>query len=411
MRRVLSGGARRGARWAAVGGLALALVVPAPALEFLKTERYALPAGESAASDLWVAAQRIDIAGTAADDLFLLATAESFFAPDGSNGVIRIDGVCSNDVWALAAAVEMRGEIGDHARLAGRIVTLEGSVRNGAILAGTAVHVATGAVLGADAWLLGETVTMAGRVDGALRMTGQNVTLAGTCDGDVTIEAQDLVVLPGTRVAGDLRYRAPKELALDQTVSVGGAVVRLPESAPSPGGRGGGVSTFLVQAWLYLGALIVGVVFFRLFPRAGRPASGRLLVSFWKCLFAGFAALALGPFVCLAAAASLVGLPFAMLLAVCLMVAVYLSKIVMGLYLGHVILRGRGGAGIVIPLAVGLLPLYAGVQAGLLGAAVWITVACAGTGSLLLGLLERPAPASSRPPETTAAPGVDGPPA
>ncbi len=399
------GTAARAARWAAAGWLALAGA--GSALEAFQTNYYHVAADQALDAERWVAAQRIDIEGRAADDLYLLASGESFLDARGTNGTIRLAGECLNDVWALANRIELTGTIGDHARLMARTIQVDGTVTRSAILVGTSVHLAPGSRLESDAWLMGETLIAAGHVQGALRMTAQNVTLSGTVTGDVTVQAQDLVLMPGTHIGGKLYYRAPAELVLSKQVTVDGGVERLAGTGKPLRGSSSPGASFWVQAWLFLGALLVGAVFFRLFPRLGRRAVRNLLGSFWKCMLVGFVVLALSPIICLAAAVSLVGLPFALMLACGLGMLVYLSKLAVAIYLGQMLVRGRLGSGVWAPLLLGLALLYVGVHAGLAGVVVWLVMASAGTGALLLGVFEASADTAvwAGPPPAAGMPG------
>ncbi|MCG2661665.1 MAG: hypothetical protein L6437_15645 [Kiritimatiellae bacterium] len=361
-------------------------------MEFIQTNQYTLAINETLPAELWLSAGRITLAGQAQDDLFLLGASDTMKS-DGTNGVVTLEGECLNDVWALGNIVDLSGQVRDHARFLARTVTISGSIARGALLMGSAVHLTKTSQLDGDAWLMGENLVAEGTVQGQLTLVGQNVTLAGTFATNVHVMAQDIVVLPGTRIDGNLVYRSATELILDKDVKLGGQLIREPMPASASGGLFAPLQSVVVQLWLFAAALVVGAIFFWLFPQVGQQAVAHLATSFWKCLLVGFFVLALSPMVCLLAAISLVGLPFSLLVMTALGMLMYLSKLVVAVYIGRLGLLGRRNPRFVWAFFLGLLFLYIGTSAGVVGIIVWFVIVCAGTGSLVLTLCPRKLPA------------------
>lgn len=373
--------------WMWLGLTSLAL-----GIEFIQTNQYTLATNETLSAELWLSAGRITLAGQAQDDLFLLGASDTMKS-DGTNGVVTLEGECQNDVWALGNIVELSGQVRDHARFLARTVTVSGSIARGALLMGSAVHLTKTSQLDGDAWLMGENLVAEGTVQGRLTLWGQNVTLAGMFATNVHVMAQDIVVLPGTRIAGNLVYRSATELILDKDVKLGGQLIREPMPAAPSGGLFAPLQSVVVQLWLFAAALVVGAIFFWLFPQVGQQAVAHLALSFWKCLLVGFFVLALSPMVCLLAAISLVGLPFSLLVMTALGMLMYLSKLVVAVYIGRLGLFGRWNARFVWVFFLGLLLLYIGASAGVVGIIVWFLIVCAGMGSLVLTLCGHKLPA------------------
>ena len=373
-------------------GMWLGLVSLALGIEIIQTNQYTLSTNETLPVELWLSAGRITLAGQAQDDLFLLGASDAMKS-DETNGVIMIEGECHNDVWALANIIDLSGQVRDHARFLARTVTVSGSIKGGALLMGSAVHLTGTSQLEGDAWLIGENLIVEGTVHGQLTLLGQNVALLGTFANNVHVMAKDIVVLPGTRIEGNLVYRSSKELMLDKNVKLSGQLIREPMPVSTSGGLLSPLQSMAVQFWLFSAALLVGAVFFWLFPQFGRQAVAHLSTSFWKCLLVGFLVLALSPMVCFVAAISMVGLPFSLLVMTVLGILMYLSKLVMAVYIGGLVLFGRWNVRFVWSFFLGLLLLYIGASAGVVGVIVWFVIVCAGTGSLVLTLCPRKLPA------------------
>jgi len=88
-----------------------------------------------------------------------------------------------------------------------------------------------------------------------------------------------------------------------------------------------------------------------------------------------------------------VGLPFSLLVMTALGILMYLSKLVVAVYIGRLVLSGRWNVRFVWVFFLGLLFLYIGTSAGVLGIIVWLMIVCAGTGSLVLTLCGHKLPA------------------
>ena len=378
MRRILSSAFLGLALWAA----------PATAYEWRigeTTNALVVPAEERFAAEALLAAYHLDVQGAAARDLWLLAA-----------GSARHAGIASGDLRAFASAATFAGQV------------------DGNLFAyAKGLQLATNAVVRGDAALFGTDLICEGAVGGNARLVARSLTLGGTWGGDVRIDATEIRVAPGTKIAGDLIYSAPKPLALDPSVSVGGEVKTAPLlPRPETPVR----ARFALHGYLFLAALLVGLPFVGLCPLTAGGAVRHLRATPFKALIAGVAALFLGPFLVAFAFSTIVGIPLALLLAGIYAGLLYLAHVVVALALGHALLRTSGPqtfARVLSALALGLFLLY--FAAALPGVAAFLVlpVLILGSGALTLAALQRPLvfppphrrppplPAPPEPPETT----------
>jgi len=377
--------------------LALTLVSQANATSFIQTNAFSLAAGEALTDDLLLSANSIEIKGQAKNDLFLMATAGSWKTQDEKEANILLAGQLENDVWAFGNTISLTGAIQDHARLMARTITISGSVSNSSMLAGNSIHLTQAARMERDILILGENVIMEGQVGGNLTIYGKSVTLAGKCDGNVRITAGDIVVLPQTRITGDLIYSSPSELVLDKGVAVRGRLIREAEEI-SKTERKQLISwpSLFLQSWLFTGALCVGALMLFLFPVFLDESAGQIKNSLWKCMAVGFVAVCLVPMACFFLVISLIGLPLAMLTALAFAVLSYLCKIIVALFIGTLITRRKlQGPGMFPAMGLGLVLLYAAAGSGLAGNIVSFLIVCLGLGGIILAAVARraaPAP-------------------
>ena len=363
-------------------GLAL-LAAPAPAYEWRlgeSTNAVVLPAGETLGSEALLAAYYLDVQGAASRDLWLLAA-----------GSARCSGAVAGDLRAFASAA-----------------TLAGEVAGNAFVYAKGLQLATNAVVRGDAAFFGTDLICEGAVGGDARIFARSVTLGGTWGGNVRVDAEEIRVAPGTRIAGDLVYGAPKPLALDPSVAVGGKVTAAARSAPAPEPRR---ARFALHGYLFLAALLVGMPFVGFCPLTAGGAVRQLRTAPFRALLAGLAALFLGPPLIAIAFSTLVGIPLALLLAALYAVLFYLSHVVVALWLGHALLRAPGPqtfGRVLSALAVGLFVLYFAAALPGVGAFLFFPVLVLGAGALARAALQRPVvfpPPLPRPPPVPPDPG------
>ena len=325
------------------------------------TNALALPAGERIAEEALWAANSLDVHGRADRDLWLLAT----------------------------AAVRCDGEVGGDLRVFSSSAVIGGAAQGNLFAYANALQLTTTSVVRGEAALFGATLICEGAVDGNAWLMARSVTLGGRWGGDVRVRADENRIAPGTRIAGDLVYTSSKPLVYDASVAVGGTVEQrnvLPPEAPLR-------ARIARHGYLFLAALLVGMPFVGFFPLGAGGAVRKLRVSPWRTLLAGLAALLVGPFLIAFAFVTIVGIPLALMLAALYGALVYLSHVVIALWLGHALVRTSGPqtfARVLSALAVGLFILY--FAAAIPGVASFLAfpVVVLGSGALVLAFLQRP---------------------
>ncbi len=355
--------------------------------QFARTNEFRLQPQETLATELWLSANRIQLEGIVADDIFMLASKRSFGHDDPQDGLITLAGEYHNDVWAAANSIEFTGRIEDHARCLARTIMLSGYLANNSIFIGETIHCSKAAEVAADIWMVGENIILDGKIAGRARLFGRNITLAGTFDQDVFITAQDIVALPGTEILGNLTYRCAKEFVPDSRVIIHGQLIRqkIGDSAEGPP-LAFSIKTFFYQSWLYLGALLAGIIFIALFPTCTTKAVLNIQGALWSSLLTGAATLALIVTAIFFGMLSFIGIPLSLLLILTCIILIYFSKIIVAIALGSWLLRRsqpRCYRQFLLPLAIGLLLIYAGINRGPLGLTLGMLISILGLGALV----------------------------
>jgi cytoskeletal protein CcmA (bactofilin family) len=243
---------------------------------------------------------------------------------------VSIDQRVTGDVLAAGEAVTIHAQVLDDVRAAGRSVIIAGPVAGHVVAAGETVDIAHAARIGEWAWLAGREVTVAGRVGGELKAAGQVVIISGEVGGDVELMAEEIRILGGARLDGDLVYRSDNEPQIAEDAVISGDIIARPLPHREPEGRGGGVVMLAALA-------VAAILYFLLFPVfsvAGAEALGQAPLT---ALGLGVAFLFATPFVILMLIATLIGVLVALPL-----LAWYLVSLLGGMLTGVIFVGNTG---------------------------------------------------------------------
>ncbi|MCW8816226.1 MAG: hypothetical protein OQK59_09640 [Chlorobium sp.] len=224
-----------------------------------------------------------------------------------------------------------------------------------------------------------------------------NAELSGTFKGDVTVKAARITLDPATVIMGDFNYSAASIQGLDKA-SISGTVSETPlDDADQEWNTwrediGEVAAAAAVAGWiLSLAAIIVtGFILRSLFPQQIETAVSTITASPWAAVGIGFVVFVATPPAIAITLATLVGIPLGLIAGMLFLIALFISQIFSGLWLGRKItgkLRGDEAApsffwpftlGILLIWLVGLIPFIGwlvGFIFTLLGlGALWLTL-------------------------------------
>ena len=215
MRHILSTRRRRAVGLlVAAGALVAALPLPASA-QRVQSNVVLVREGDVITEDLYAAGNTIVVSGVIEGDLIAVAFDS-----------IRIDGVVEGDVIALSSRVEITGRIGGALRVGAMSTVVEGDIGDDFFVGGFSVETAASSSVGRDVLVWARTAELLGDVGRDIEGTQRTTSIAGQVAGDVDVTTAGLTLLPGLRVAGDVRYTADTSATVAQTVVIDGTFVR-----------------------------------------------------------------------------------------------------------------------------------------------------------------------------------------
>ncbi|MDF7806856.1 polymer-forming cytoskeletal protein [Pontiellaceae bacterium B12219] len=347
----------------------------AHATEFIATNTYLIGSTSIVEDEVWVLSAISTTDGTFENDLNIITG-----SPLILNG--RYNG---NVTGAASIEAALNGVCERNLRLFSQTVKINGAVAGNLMVIADTVVISTNAVIEGDALILANSVVQEGLIEGDASITASRIaTLAGTIGGNTRITSQDILLTPGTRLQGDLLYKAPKILYPDEGI-IDGRLQRILPPALLTSAR-----LYKIGIW-FMAAFIAGIPFITLFPMTTAMATQLIKRSPLKCLLVGLLASGALPIFGIMSISSLVGVPLGALLLTSWGIMVYLSRIIMGLTVGTMLLRRKNSSiGFVLAaMALGLAVIYASTIFPAIGVPVQMIVLWLGMGSLILSLLEK----------------------
>jgi cytoskeletal protein CcmA (bactofilin family) len=285
--------------------------------------------------------------------LFLIFSLSSFTYAAGDGNVrfgknvkMSADETIKGGLVAAGANVEILGKVGGGLKVFGANVVTSGDVKD-------------------ELLAFGANVVLAGKYHGKVKAAASTLTLSGTFDGDVNVAAARITVAPTAVIKGNLIY-ASADLNLQKGARVTGEVVQrqvlVKKQWIEKWGRQGIKALIPIGIFFWLISLaaliIVGLLINYLFPKKTDAVISTISQSFWKNLWSGFIFLVVVPMAIIVSFITVVGIPAGLIAGILYGIAIYISTIYIGVWIGRKILgyiKKSMAAAFFWPLVVGTI--------------------------------------------------------
>lgn len=346
---------------------------------FVFTNNYSAPRGKAVNDEQWIIAAQADVSGTFENDLAVMVT---------QNKPLALSGIYQGNVWASSyLETSMEGSCERNLRVAGMTVKIEGHVAGNLWAAGDTVVLGTNALIRGNVIIRANSIVQEGTIEGDADLSATRImTFGGTIQGDTTVLASDLVFSKGAQLEGDFEYMVPKELFLDDGIIKGEVRKAEPEAINLFDSKR--LMGILIS---FLAAMMVAIPFLSLFPMTTAMSTQLIKRSPGKCILVGiitFLGLLLFGVMCFS---SFVSMPLGILLLGSWGAMIYLSRIILGLVIGNLIMRkvGNSMGKVIAAVATGLAIIYLSSIFPIIGVPAQIIVVLLGMGSFILALIEK----------------------
>ncbi len=371
------------------GGVALAGLTPAAALDTRSGPFARVAQSEVIDDDLYIGAARVSVDGRVRGDLLALG------------GQIRVRGQVDGDVLALGGAIEVSGPIGASIRAAGASIVIEGPVGADAVVLGGSVEIEPDARIRRDLAVAGGTVVLRGAVGRNVKVGGGRVEIAGAVGGNVLVRGGEVVLLSSAVVRGNLTYSSEQPVAISPGARVLGSVTREPFPVrPVPSRRTMQEFRIAFGVFDFLWMLVLALVMVAVVPHGVQATANVLRRRPWASLGWGIVLLVAMPVAVVALFVILVGIPIAVVLLLAHLLALFVSHAAAGLAIGQG-LAGRLRSPYA-QVAMGVAVIALATNLPVVGIFLRLLVVALGLGGVALAFWARRAPPAPIPPSTPA---------
>jgi cytoskeletal protein CcmA (bactofilin family) len=321
---------------------------------------------------------------TAGGDIHLDAVVIGDFFAAGRTITVSDSADIDNSVMAVGQRVDINGRVRNSVRVAAQTTTVRGHIERNLLAFSENITLDSRGWVEKDATLFGNEIVIRGRVGGLLHAGGNTVTIAGQIDGDAKIEGHKVVILPTAIIGGRLTIESENEPTIDEGASIlGGVTVGKPE------GKDTGYSTgdFVWDAWWFLARFVTGLLLLVLFRPFMRESIHCLSAASLRSLGLGALFLICLPIAAVILGLTVLGIPVAILVMLGWIVLIYLAPVFVGLAIGDMILgrtRMSRGLGLIAGMFLGVLIVALVTGIPYVGWLAELIVLCSGLGGFLL---------------------------
>lgn len=190
--------------------LTLSMASFVSAVEFRVGDELFLDAATPLSDDLYISGGTVTVVQEVRGDLVI------------AGGVVTIDGNVSQDVIVAGGKVVINGNVGDDLRVAGGQVEVTKKINGDVLMFGGMGIITKEALVGGDVVIAGGSFDIKGDVGGSLEGTAGRLAISGNIakDVDVTING-NLIITEQARIGGNLNYKSPVEIKIDQKNVIG----------------------------------------------------------------------------------------------------------------------------------------------------------------------------------------------
>jgi cytoskeletal protein CcmA (bactofilin family) len=362
-----------------MGMLALPLIVlspsPARAAENVHgNPSYTLPAGQEVKTDLIVSADHAQIDGNVDGDLIV-------FSRD-----VEVNGHVTGDILGFSAEVRMNGTVDGNLRVCTHSLVLNGTVAKNLTVLGNSVEADERSKVGGSVMFLAHDAELNGTIaDSVLAMAGQT-EINGSIGRSLKLRGQDVTIGSSAQIAGRTQFEGRNQPLVMAGAKLG-SPLEYTKQTPAP------VYTTWRYYWHQIlrwgAAFLLGLVLSLLTPAVFMDAA-RAANKVGLSMGIGLLFLVGIPVAAIIACVTIVGLGLGIVTLLIYLVAVYMSQIFVGQWLGEKMLGSGIGIGPVLArLALGLAVLRVIRVIPFVGPlSMWVVIVW-GLGAYILALHKR----------------------
>lgn len=298
----------------------------------------------------------MEVNGTIDGDLFVVGQ------------VVTINGTVKGSIFIASQNLTINGVVENSIYLAGSTIRVNSKTAGSAFLAGESIYLEEEAVIGKDIYAGGSTVYLDGIVNGDFFSSSDSLSITGNISGDLNYRSQkEATISNKSKIAGETNWRKPQPRSAEQTMYIP-LWVRITFSV---------VSSLIV--WFFISLIR---------PDFWMNIAEKIMINPLKALGTGAVVVLLTPIISFLLMITMIGAPLSMILFSIYSMSLYISKIIVSLFIGqwirtklnwnHIQLFWLFLLSLIILSVVGIIPIIGWVFS--------FTIVSFGLGSLYLSV-------------------------
>ena len=360
--------------------------VPALAADLRSGDTVTVASGEVVDGDLYVAGGDIIIDGTVNGDIF------------GAGRSLTINGIVNGGVSFAGQTLTINGEVAHGARLAGQTINVSGNIGRDLMAFGSEVRVSSTAKIGSDLVLGAGTSRIDGHISGNIVGGVSEATITDGVGGNVELGTEELTIASTADIRGNLTYTSESEADIQTGAQIGGTTTHRAPEVKEPAGP---LADIVGKVITFLMTLLVGIVIILIVPRRAEAVAASIRHKPWLSLGWGAIIFCATPLAAILTFVTVVGVPVGLIGLTLYGIAIYLSQIAIGLFIGYWIISYFGkveSRGVLVgALALGFAILTLLKLIPYIGFALWLATVLFGIGAIVMS--QKTLRAKAQPPE------------
>ena len=309
---------------------------------------------------------------------------------------ININGDVAGDVICAGQSININGKIGGNLRLIGNTINFNGQVeRNGIIIGATSITSAS-STIGWDLLILGNIFELNGKVGRDLYGGAGKVNLAGQIGKNINLDLgrqnnidKPLTIAGTAEINGQLKYKSDKEAVIDNGAVITGETIHNYPTAVTKKSNLANLGWWWGKLISLFSALVIGLVLISFWREQIIKITDLIKVKINVSLGWGILALLLTPIIAIILLITIIGIPLALILMALWLIAMYVSKILVGILIGRTLLLKywpKQKDSLILAMIVGIVITYLVFAIPFIGWIATLMAALFGLGGIMLAL-------------------------
>lgn len=304
---------------------------------FVSENTVILSKGTTVDSDYFAAGGSVILDGTVVGDAYV------------AGGNVIINGLINGDVLTAGGNISINGRVTGNVRAIGGQIIINGQVDRNVTIAGGSISIQKPAVISGSLTTASGNLALLSPVGKNAVFAGNRATINSTIGGNVRAAVEQLDVMQDARIQGNLDYWSQNQAHVVPYTVQNGTFYHHVDLKTQKYERPNkeklaGVAFSFGVFWVIVSlsaSLLIGLILLHFVPVFMNDLRTTLTMRPWRSLGVGFLTVVLMPFAFFVLLISVIGIPFALLLAVVFILLVLMNQIFIAYVIGKKLLPQR----------------------------------------------------------------------